>query len=242
MPPQKCQSGKRMWPFSFSGMSLETANWLSDIANIVAVSCLVGGVLAAFIIFRTSSVKERHWEKDRQEARLKISILETSAAEANERAKMLESGIADANARALEAQLALEKFKAPRGLTPDQQRSIIEKIKSLSGQEFQGAIASGTADGRLFWNAIHKTLTDAGWIFVSPSTGYGEPPAAVPIAPSAGITIFAPGENTSTYAAGMTLAKALADEGFDVTISSGVFGDNSKRQTMIVIEIGPKTK
>ncbi len=44
-----------------------TANWLSDWANMVLVCSLVAGVAATFVVVRTGNIKERYWEKDRQE-------------------------------------------------------------------------------------------------------------------------------------------------------------------------------
>ncbi len=149
--------------------------------------------------------------------------------------------LAEANAQALQAQLALEKYKAPRRFSPDQQKFIADAVKPFSGQEFQGLVASSVADGHSFWETVHKTLLTAGWVFIPPSSmGFGNPPAGVPIVSDPGISIFAPNRNEAVGMAAMVLAKAIMDQGFDVRLVEGALGDNASKPKMIAIEIGPK--
>jgi hypothetical protein len=91
------------------------------------------------------------------------------AATANERAAALEkeaesarAAIADANARAIEAQLALEKYKAPRSLTKEQQDRIVENIKLFAGQEYALSVAVG-AEAENFLCMLDGILQSAGW-------------------------------------------------------------------------------
>lgn len=76
--PRKNQSGKRMWPFS--EISLPWATWWSDAANLVLLVCLLGGVLATFVIIRATNVKEHHWENDRRASQKEIARLQALTA------------------------------------------------------------------------------------------------------------------------------------------------------------------
>ena len=77
---------------------------------------------------------QRHHDED-------MARVQRDAAQANERAAQLEKeaeiarkATADANARALEAQLALEKFKQPRKLSDAQISSLREKLNEFAGK------------------------------------------------------------------------------------------------------------
>ena len=102
-----------MWPFS--DMSLSTATWWFDSANLVLLGSLLFGVLSTFAIVRLANVKERHWDIARDQSRERVTGLEAELGQA-------QAAIADANARALEAQAALgllRKHVAPRRLIPN---------------------------------------------------------------------------------------------------------------------------
>src|SRR4051794_33189876 len=107
--PIKTHPGNRMWPFS--EMSLATATWWSDAANLMLIFSLVAGVISTFVIVQTGNVKEHHWEKDRQASGERIAALNRETERLSKEGKEAGANIAEANARALEAQLALEKFK-----------------------------------------------------------------------------------------------------------------------------------
>ena len=62
---------------------------------------------------------------------------ERSAAEAKSTAEKFQLEIAAANARAAEAQLALERLKAPRTLNAAQLQSVANLIKEYSGQTYE---------------------------------------------------------------------------------------------------------
>lgn len=94
-----------MWPFSEMGYS--AAVWWSDVANVVLLISLVAGVISTFVIVQSGNVKEAQWSKDRTEAAERIASLTT-------RSNELRNETAVARKEAAEAQLALEKYKAPR--------------------------------------------------------------------------------------------------------------------------------
>ena len=107
MAPFRNQKGKRMWP------SLVAANKIADWANVFFIGSLVVGVVSTVLIVWMSGVKEAYWEKDRTESAEHIAALGVQG-------DQLRKDTAKANAQALEAQLALEKFKAPRAKSVEQ--------------------------------------------------------------------------------------------------------------------------
>src|SRR5215470_2823856 len=108
MAGTKNQSGKRMWPFT--DVSLETATLWGETANIVLLICLLGGVLATFVIVRTTNVKEHHWDRLRQEASDAFERLRINSA------KEIAEARSDADAKITvareEARVAIERAQA----------------------------------------------------------------------------------------------------------------------------------
>jgi hypothetical protein len=100
-------------------MSLPWAEFISFWSNWLLIAALIIGVVATYGIVVSGNVKESAANKE-------IARL-SSEAEASRAA------IADANARALEAQLALEKFKAPRTITPFDIEKSIAELTNLTG-------------------------------------------------------------------------------------------------------------
>ena len=70
--------------------------------------------------------------KSAGDAMLRAAELEKEAALAKERTTVLEKGVADANARADEAQLALERFKAPRTIANAEKPKMIAALTGPS--------------------------------------------------------------------------------------------------------------
>jgi hypothetical protein len=62
-----------MWPFS--EMSLSAATIVATLANWVLLTSLLGGVLATFVIVKTTDVKEDHWAEDRRKSNEHIAQL-----------------------------------------------------------------------------------------------------------------------------------------------------------------------
>ena len=90
-----------MWP-----PSLEAANQIGWWSNFFLICSLVVGVLSTIGIVVTTNIKEGYWDDDRRQSAKHIEQLRKDTAEAN--------------ARALKSQVALEKYKAPRSLSPNQ--------------------------------------------------------------------------------------------------------------------------
>ena len=113
------------------------------------------------------------------EARERAANAETGAAnavkkakEAGERALKFEASIASANARSKEAearvakaQLDLAKLEAPRTLTAQQRRRIVDKLKVFAGQKF-AAFVTPVREATNLLNAIGEVLISSGWVLV----------------------------------------------------------------------------
>jgi hypothetical protein len=136
----------------------------------------------------------------------------------------------------------IQQRLAVRNLTDQQRSRVVSQLRQFAGQEFQGAIASGLPDGRIIWEALCRALQTAGWKMVPPSSmGFGDPPAAVPISPTPGISLFSSStRKADTGAAARALASALKAEGIAADAIVGDFGDQASRPEMIEIVIGPK--
>lgn len=156
--------------------------------------------------------------------------------------------ISDANARgeeaktkALEAQLALEKFRAPRVLSAEQQQAIIGALKKFQGQEYAGEIGGGIPDASVLWHSIDNALLMAGWIRLPPpGMSIGNSSVGISLVPPVGIAIITREDDLPVLAGrAMPLVIELKRAGIEATLSIDV--QNVIRAKSIVIQIGPKT-
>lgn len=85
-------------------------------------------------------------------------------AESNERAALAEQ-------KAAEAKLALEKFKAPRVLSLEEQQLIIFKVVKFKGQEYRITTFWDIKEALDFSNQLHHALQAAGWQYIPPGEG-----------------------------------------------------------------------
>lgn len=95
---------------------------------------------------------------------------ETRLTELTTQAKTAEGQIADANARALEAQLALEKIKQQRRLTPDQLTDLTEKAKSFTDVSFDLSLQYDPEQSDLA-TQIATSLEAGGWRWINSTRG-----------------------------------------------------------------------
>jgi|HubBroStandDraft_3_1064219.scaffolds.fasta_scaffold106321_1 hypothetical protein len=164
-----------------------------------------------------------------------------AAGQAHERA-------AEANAQALEAQLALEKFRAPRMLDGAQRARIAEKLTRYAGQQFVGAVAPGVGDALALWSQIAGVLRQAGWVGPHSDASAGIPATTAITRP--GVVIMF---STATFVAEATsatgtsimvradaLASALKEEDIDATAFPARGRGVEATPNAIRIEIGPK--
>lgn len=159
--------------------------------------------------------------------------------------------IAEANARALEAQLALEKYRARRHLTQEQWRSIVAKIVSFGPQQFDMAVNDADPEAQRIGNSIfHHLRTMAGWRCINwlqPGSAVvrWQPPSAD--FPDWGINTMTigvqiqviPKERDALGPSARALAEALNAEGVETKAELGL-GSHSKNANTIHILVGSK--
>jgi hypothetical protein len=217
-----------MW--EISSASADRLFAISNAVLIIGAAMVLIGTIGAIVL---SGFRE-------QFSNARLSDNETKTAQAIAESDTAKMGAAEANARALEAQLALERFKAPRGFTPEQELAFKQTVKPFAGQEFSGQVAAGVPDARPLWISIDKLLTAAHWIRVPPwGVAAGDPPAGIPISPNEGVTIFVPTDDVASLTPAATaLLSTLTDAGIKtVAVTNAGLQTRAK---IIVIEIGIK--
>lgn len=170
----------------------------------------------------------------------RLAANEVAVQRAKAESEIAKEGAAKATARALEAQLALAKFKAARELSPDQRTALIEAMKPFAGHRFSGMVAAAVSDARPLWNALAASLKRAGWIFELPAgLARGEPPAGVPISPNEGVTIFVPAQEISELAPAANALYAALNAAGIKTFEAKDGGPQAKAG-VLAIEVGTK--
>jgi hypothetical protein len=229
---------KRSVRFLMFDVSSDGANFWFDISNVILFAGAVLVAMGTYGTIKFSGIKEKFSDE-----RIAANELETKRAVAD--SDLAKQGAAEANARAAEAQLALEKFKAPRSISVEARNRIAESLKEFSGQQYYGMVASDVADAWDLWREISLSLELAGWKRLSPPglqvSQYG-PPAGIPLAPQAGGMILgSAGKSTAeetmvTHERAEALAASLTDES---VIAGPGFSTDIPANTIAIV-IGPK--
>ncbi len=157
--------------------------------------------------------------------------------------------IAEANARALEAQLALEKYRAPRHLSDEQWADVLAKIRLFGPQPFDIAANNADPEAQRMANAILFNLWSmAGWTPISWKGRSGEAVTrwSMPNFPDWGINNMVigvdiqivPKEREMLEPVARTLAEALAASGIEARLD--ISGTHSANVNTIHILVGPK--
>ena len=141
-----------MWPFQ--ELSLSAATTWANAATVLFAACVLGGLVAAFVLIRASNVKEHRLEAAGAQSRERIGALEAELGKA-------QAAVADANGRAQEAQAELAKNKAARVATSEQpsppngrapaivtQSPVPDGARALTDQQVQSLIQRMSAFGR----------------------------------------------------------------------------------------------
>lgn len=100
----------------------------------------------------------------------RISENEAKTAQAIAESDVARKGAAEANARALEAQLALEEFKAPRNLTDEQTQEVADMVRPFTSQVFQVLTYWEMKEPLALTNQIYAALNIAGWKYLKPKS------------------------------------------------------------------------
>jgi hypothetical protein len=229
-------------------LPLETAVRLFDGANILLIVALVAGVVATFIVVWMGNIKEEYSNRDIAEsneraakAKLDSAVaLEQASkanehlAEANERAAHANERAAQAEKQAAEAKLALEKFRAPRVLTTQDQRLIVSEISKFAGQEYQVTTFWDLNEPLAFANQLHNALQAAKWKFVPQERG------TFLLGGLGGIQVWIhPSADEKTKAAANVLVSVLAAIGKEPVLKLQNPTDNPKHN-LIQLNIGTK--
>jgi hypothetical protein len=227
-------------------------NWADFAAWMVVVGVIVEAVLAAGVSDRPFVIKWGPTASDimvalgvageilfTRRARTISSELQT---ESNEKIAAANERAATAIQKAREAELALEKFKAPGRLSPNSQRKVTERIAPFKGQKLNVWVTDPSSTEVMgFWNDILVTLRDAEWEYA----------AAVPIGLTRSVNGLLleldPDVSPRDRESGAVLCAALRAE--DVVISSAIWTGGSRSGGLtghsvagarLLLSIGPK--
>ena len=116
----------------------------------------IAAIATLFFTWALWKSSNRRQDAAKSEADLRVLKVEQTVADSKKVA-------AEATARAAEAQLALEKFKAPRTLAPEQIGRIVDKLKQFSGTEYDFTVSSIDPEILDFVLTLELVLSTAGW-------------------------------------------------------------------------------
>jgi hypothetical protein len=114
----------------------------------------IGTLFFTWALWKSSN---RQQAAAKTEADLRVLKVEQTVADSKK-------ATAEATARAAEAQLALEKFKSPRTLTPEQRGRIVDKLKQFSGTEYDITVSSIDPEILDFVLTLELVLSTAEWV------------------------------------------------------------------------------
>ena len=103
--------------------------WLMWAGAGLGAVALAASLASSFVLYHVANVAQSELQMTTASLGVELERQKSQTAEADARAS-------EANARAIEAQLALERFKAPRNLNPEQQQGIIQKVSQFAGTPF----------------------------------------------------------------------------------------------------------
>jgi hypothetical protein len=219
-----------MWNVS-SSLADTLFNWSNVILVIGAAMVLIGTIGA----IKMGGVREYFSD-------LRISDNERATKAAIAESDIANASAAAANAKALEARLELEKYKAARTLTAEQQKATEAALKPFSGTLFDAAVGPmGDPEPIVFLRILEPVLVKAGWKPIAWSGGgmeyteVGMPPIGITSVTNV-IVDVAPSAWERLGPAANALASALAKAGIDA-IASNTSPINNE---MIHVRVGRK--
>jgi hypothetical protein len=204
-----------LWGWSFSALELivKVALWIAFAAGGIAT---VSAFVAGYVGYELTDAMQK-------DADLRIAEAQSRGEEAKARAAVAEQ-------KAAEAQLALERFKAPRILKQDQQARIAEKLKAFAGVVYDAGVGpKGDPEPLYILRSIHAALLLANWNHIAWTAGGetytepGMPPIGLTMV--ANVIVDVHPDRWEKYG---TAATALAAQGCLVRLFSGGFGIPSR--------------
>ncbi len=165
---------------------------------------------------------------------VKATEAQKHLAESNERAAQANERAAQAKQKAAEASLALEKYKAPRVLSHEEQQSMISTISKFAGQEYTVTTFWDLKEPLDFSNQLHHTLTASGWKYIPPGEG-----GAFLLGGLSGIQVWVhPDADASVKDAGNALVSVLAAIGQNPTLK--LQNPKNPKSNKVNLNIGTK--
>lgn len=142
--------------------------------TIMVLSLVVAGIAAVVVGFSTFLVVKLQ----RQEVKATADAFAQYKIDAGVKIAEASEGAAKANERAAEANLALEKFKAPRSISPQERQLIVSSVGKFAGQEFKVTTYPDLKEAVDFATQLSYTLAEAKWKFIQPDGSFPFPGVA----------------------------------------------------------------
>jgi hypothetical protein len=214
--------------------------WL-NLARTAGFLIVVAGLTTALVAEIVGRPFQRTVDDARDEEHLKyageISRLEHEA-------QLAKASVASLNARTREAELQLEKMRAPRLIDEDQKARIVRRLKAFAGIHFDLAIRP-EPEPQAFAEQVATILQAAGWIRQAKQNSgslvikiAGKPNAAIATG-FVGLGAEIDTSRSSEWGSTLTsLADGFTDEGFPMR--SNVASDGSAPPDAIHVFIGSK--
>lgn len=147
-------------------MSLLTANFWFNVSNI---ALLVGAVIVAigtYGVYKTGAIKERFADERISFNEGETEKAKSSAAKADENAQIVKRSnlvLQTELERERTARLKLESKLAPRHLSAEDMKAIVEAIKPYAGQKVDVFVPLGDTEAKVYAADFVKSFRDAGW-------------------------------------------------------------------------------
>jgi hypothetical protein len=163
MPPATAPKTVRLFMWEISLPLADRLFTLSNAVLIIGAAMVLIGTIGAIVL---SGVRE-------QFSNARISDNETKTALAVAESDTAKQGAAEANARALEAQLALTKYRSGRSLLPEQHKILFEALKAAPKGRVIIKPNFADAEATSFANQITQIFVEAGF------SGAGDAPLQI---------------------------------------------------------------
>ena len=214
--------------------------WL-NLAKTAGFLIVVAGLTTALVAEIVGRPFQRTVDAARDEERLKYL---GEVARLEQEAQLAKASAANMTARTREAELQLEKMRAPRLIDEDQKARIVRRLKTFAGIHFDLAIRP-EAEPQAFAEQVAAALQAAGWIRQA-KQNTGSLVIKIPGKPSAAIAtgFVGLGAEIDTSRAGewgnvlASLVDGFTDEGFPMR--SNVASDGTAPPDGIHVFVGSK--
>jgi hypothetical protein len=133
--------------------------WL-NLAKTVGLLILVSGLTTALVAEIVSRPFQRTVDAAREEERLRHA---GEVLRLEQEAQLAKASVANLTARTREAELALEKIRAPRLIGEEQKAELVKRLRPFAGIHFDLAIRP-EPEPQAFAEQVASVLQAAGWI------------------------------------------------------------------------------